>query len=201
MHLRSILIAAVLLAAPAFANVITFETAPLGPGFSGPITEDGFTYTNAFGGLYVNAHGNPGQDLEGTIAEGGGVLAIQRQGGGTFTFDSVDYAAFDQSGTGTQDLIVGGLLEDFIVFDEFTLSNTSVLSPAYGNWTTEYAGNLAGLQLDTLIIILGAGTDPDQFTSAIDNVVLTPGPDLPEPATLALMGAGLLGFGARRRKA
>jgi hypothetical protein len=38
------------LAPPAFANTITFETASLGV-FTGPVTEDGFTYTKLSGGL------------------------------------------------------------------------------------------------------------------------------------------------------
>src|SRR2546423_3932217 len=62
------------LASPAFANTITFETAPVGS-FSGPVTENGFTYSKLSGALLINPLlvGNPGKDAAGTIS-GGGVL-------------------------------------------------------------------------------------------------------------------------------
>ena len=62
------------LASPAFADLITFETAPSGAGFTGPVTENGFTYSTLSGGLFVNGLGNPGQDMEGNEDTGGGVL-------------------------------------------------------------------------------------------------------------------------------
>jgi hypothetical protein len=62
---------AIALASPAFANKITFESASFGV-FTGPVTENEFTYSRLSGALFVNALvGNPGQDAEGTISGGG----------------------------------------------------------------------------------------------------------------------------------
>src|SRR5437667_7682537 len=99
------------LASPAVSNTITFETAP--PlGFTGPVTENGFTYSRLSGGLFVDfAFGNPGRNMEGAgIAGGGGVLKIVSAGGGNFNFAALDFAAFETSGSGSQTLMVEGFL-------------------------------------------------------------------------------------------
>jgi hypothetical protein len=184
------LIVAAAMTMPAAANVITFDTAPTG-GFIGPVTESGFTYQLAFGSLGINSAGHPGMDLEGF-----GVLAIRRADGGLFRFDSVDFATYSLDGTGTQDLIVaGGYSGGLVGFDTFTLANAADLP--YSNWTNEAAMGLHGLLVDTLLVILGAGTDPEPYSSAVDNLTLTP--DVPEPASLALLAGGLVFLRRRRR--
>jgi hypothetical protein len=52
----------------AHAADITFATAPYGSGFTGPVTEAGFTYSKASGSLFVNTWGKPGADMELTTA-------------------------------------------------------------------------------------------------------------------------------------
>src|SRR5262249_3069397 len=76
------------LTVPAFANKITFETASLGV-FTGPVTEDGFTYSKLSGGLFVAQFGNPGKDLEGLSTVGGGILKIVSGTGGDFYFNAL----------------------------------------------------------------------------------------------------------------
>ena len=191
--------AALALASPSLADTITFETAPFGGGFSGPVTENGYTYSTLSGGLYVNHFGNPGQDLEGAEANGGGVVKIVAAGGGDFTFAGLDFAAYAGDGTGTQTLIVNGLLGGGLVAtDSYTLANTSTFSPNYGNWTTEFASALAGTTIDELDITLDAGETNGSFQEAIDNVVLAAA--VPEPASLALLGASLAGLSIARRR-
>src|SRR5438045_306632 len=95
------------LASPAVANTITFETADTG-GFTGPVTENGFTYSTLSGGLLVLTNGNPGQDMAGLEFSGGGVLRIVSASGGDFTFDGLDFAA--SGSTGSQTLMVEGFL-------------------------------------------------------------------------------------------
>ncbi|MGH6985590.1 MAG: PEP-CTERM sorting domain-containing protein [Caulobacteraceae bacterium] len=176
----------------ASAATITFEAAPFGQ-FSGPATEAGFTYKTLSGSLFVDGFGNPGQEMEGAYT-GGGVLDIEDAGGGDFTFDQLDYAAYSTDGAGSETLVVQGFEDGSLVAsDSYSLSNTSNdTNDTYANWTTEFASALAGQRIDDLQITLAAQAGGDYPLQAIDNVVLTP---VPEPAAWALMLAGFFGLG------
>lgn len=175
------------LASPALANTITFETAPFGAGFTGPVTENGFTYSTLSGGLFINALGNPGQDAEGNEVAGGGGLKIVSATGSNFNFNALDFSAFALSGTGSQTLNVEGFLGGSSVgVDQYTLANTNVFNPKYDNWTTEAASVLAGKSISELDITLKAGI-AGFFSENIDNVVLTPlQASVPEPSSLTI---------------
>jgi hypothetical protein len=185
------------LTSPVLANTITFETAPSGAGFSGPVTEAGFTYSKLNGALFVNNFGNPGQDVEGQAAVvgavGGGALKIVSATLGDFDFNALDFAAFNILGTGSQTLKVEGFLSGLSVgVDQYTLPNTKMFNPKYGNWTTEAASILAGKSISELDITLNASAagSGSQFLEAVDNVVLTPEQAaIPEPSGLALLAA------------
>ena len=186
-----------------FASTITFETAP-GLNFTGPVTESGYVYSNLSGFLYVNVLGNPGQDMEGEDDGGGGVLKIVAVGGGDFTLATLDFAAYDLVGTGSQTLTINGYLGALLVgTDTYTLANTnSTISGGYDNWTTESASLLAGQAISEIDIVLNAGHRPNNtnFQEAVDNVVLDA--VAPEPASLVLFGTGsaVLWFLRRRSK-
>jgi hypothetical protein len=156
------------------------------------VTENGFTYSSS--GVSLAPFGNPGNDAEGVISLGGGVLKIVSATAGNFTFDDVDFAAINFGGnTGTQTLTVKGLLGGSVIgMDTYTLTNTNNTGPPYGNWTTEAASVLKGVTISELDIPLPA---PGVY-EAIDNVVLTsltPTP-APEPSSIALLATGLLGL-------
>lgn len=198
-------------ATPALANTITFSTAstsPIGGVFAGAVTEAGFTYSTKSGGLYANTFGNPGNDMEGEDNAGGGVLQIVSATGGDFNFNSLDFSAYSSEPPTTPSfltLTVTGLLGGSTLGSEtYTLSTTKTYAPTYSNWTTEGANVLAGVTLSQLDISLPAGTDGSCYcywNANIDNVVLTPLSSVPEPGTLALLAAGLLGLGwAMRRR-
>jgi hypothetical protein len=180
------------LVSPGSANTITFETASFGAGFTGPVTEDGFTYSTLSGGLFINVFGNPGQDAEGTETVGGGALKIVSATGGNFNFNALDFSAFDFSGTGSQTLRVEGFLGGSSVgVDQYTLNNTAIFDPKYANWTTEAASVLAGQAISEFDITLNAGSI---FNENVDNVVLTPlQAAVPEPSSLTLLGAVVMG--------
>jgi hypothetical protein len=194
-------------ALPAFANTITFETAAVGT-FTGPVTENGFTYPKLSGALLVNPllPGNPLKDAEGTIS-GGGVLKIVSVGGDDFTFSALDFSAFDLSGAGSQTLRVEGFLGGSSVgLDQYTLANTKVFNPKYDNWTTEAASVLAGKSISELDITLNASIAGlgSLFNESVDNVVLTPEvAAITEPSSLALLGVAMIAVGSirlRRRR-
>jgi len=193
------------LASPALANTITFEAATLGASFTGPVTEDAFTYSTLSGGLVIKQFGNPGKDGEGNQTLGGGVLKIVSATGGGFNFNALDFAAFDVFRPGSQTLTVEGFIGGSSVgVDQYTLANTNDVSKGtYANWTTEAASALAGKTISELRISLTASSAGTGFTFGenIDNVVLTPAQvAIPEPSSLALLGvAAAVGASSIRR--
>lgn len=91
------------------ATTITFEGAPVGAGFTGPITESGFVYLRSSGNLFINNDGNPGHNVEPTLAAGtGGVLEIvSATAGGQFQFASLDLASFGSPVVDVEGLLGG----------------------------------------------------------------------------------------------
>jgi len=111
---------AILLAFPpcGMASIITFQNRSIPVLLTaGPQTEDGFTYEAKSGAWEVQAkYGSPGSALATFFNSNtstdfhsvGDRLEITRVGGGTFTFDSVDFAT--KSGSGSDDVLLTGLL-------------------------------------------------------------------------------------------
>jgi len=186
---------AVTLAAPALATTIGFEGAPFGPNFTGPVTESGYIYSLYSGGVYINAVGNPGHDVEGQEVSGGGALNIVAAGGGAFNFGGLDFSVF---GNGDMHAIsLNGYRHGFFVGG----ATYSATSSIFGNWASYGPSTLAGVTLDQLVFVLPAST-ASFYSTNIDNVVLNAAGGVPEPASWAMLiaGFGLVGVGQRRRR-
>lgn len=182
--------------ASAASVTITFETAP--PRFLlAPVSEAGFTYDVGSGSLWVGSNGNPGQDMEGDGLGGDGVLRVVNDAGAAFRLLGFDISAWNAVAGTPATITFTGLLGGVAVgTDSYTV--TAVDTFPYTNWRTELPGSLTGKSMDTLLIGLPASTD-DTAWANVDNLRLAVA-DVPEPASLAVLGAGLLGAAVARRR-
>lgn len=188
----------------ASANTITFgTTGPYGL-VNGSYEESGFTYSTYSGGLNRTNLGNSGDDMEAQWTYGGGVLRIVGSTPNTdFTYAQLDFAAYTAGGFSAETIIVTGLDRNgnVVASDSYTLSNTNIAYPKFGNWTTEYASALAGRDVRELLITLPGGLwGGSSYLAAIDNVVLNPvSTDVPAPLRPDGLDSGWAGAEYERR--
>jgi hypothetical protein len=173
----------------ASAATITFSGSAGGP-FVGPLVEGDLTITLHSGGIFVDlAQGNPAPEAEGSIADGGGTLSVERNDviNGLFLFDEASVAQF---GFGATSIVfedyLGGVLQ---ASDAFLSSNTDLL------YTTHSSLNLAGVPIDELRVVLDAGSGPFRW-EGVDNITLVL---IPESSTGMLLGLGLVLLAVLRR--
>jgi hypothetical protein len=185
------MLATALLASAAAADTITFSTASPGV-FAGSAIEGDFRYELFSGGLFIDAaNGNPGNEVEGGIAGGGGVLRIVRDDvvGGLFTFDGAHVVQFS---FGAVPIVIEGYLggalqaSDSLVTSAANLAHLSLASV-----------NLNGVTIDELRVVLNATSAPFAW-EGVDNVGVTV---IPEPGTALLLLTGLIALRAGRRRA
>jgi hypothetical protein len=178
--------AGLLASGAANAAVVTFNdlTGTSNAGYAPYVVSDGgLTFTvggNYFGGVWdgTSPNSNGTENLIYSSDAGVGALQITKQGGGAFNLTSLDLAISFYDNNPTETVFINGT--------PLVISQTD----------TTYNLNLSGV---TSVDITGFGAG---LYWTADNIVYSAATNVPEPVTLSLFGAGLVGAAAlRRRKA
>jgi hypothetical protein len=198
------------------AVVLTFDEIPAQEAILTSVDSGGYHFTSNHMHTYGCGHwdlvASNGTTHLGYESGRGAPITMTRQDGGTFSLLSLDASEFyPNSGgdrpnaeflrivgtwldgaTATLDVVLDGILADgtggVVDFEHFTLPAlfTNVSSIVFTG--LRFEGRDGGVAIDNLEVEVGGVVSPPDSTH------------VPEPGTLALLGMGLLGMGAARRR-
>lgn len=183
---------------PAAATTIDFNTlsGSNGTPFTS-YTEGGYTVAATSGTVSVGtAYGNPAPNLVFDFDyDPTGSSAVSVSGPGTFSFVSADLSSGSSFAGDLSTYVIAGYRNNQLVF---TQSGTAPGSPTSA-FVTVSATQL-GNSIDRLDITEGGGGS--SLSANLDNIVIQAAAAVPEPASVALLGAALIGacVAARRRR-
>lgn len=182
----------------ALATVITFDSQP-DQYFVPTVSEGGFTFSSNYDGFGTNndslwpSNGtthlmswtNVGNASGFTMSESGSLFDIN-------TFDFV--GGYVNGNNPVSSLVIQGLLNGAVVFSDTFLSGVDFQNASsYTTLSLEYTG------IDAVRFVAFGSDNRAQFDNFVVNEPIQSGA-VPEPASLALLGIGLAGLGAIRRK-
>jgi hypothetical protein len=219
---KAIVYAAVLSSAglgQAHAGIVTFEDIPLTQGTytyhpkgSVVLTSGGFDFNinSAFLGTYITKSQvcGPSCPVNGTnillLPYGQSFVTMSRHGGGTFSlsgFDGTGAANFNESHASgyipKQINVVGNTADGTQVTQSFSIDKSVQSGPLP---FISYSFNEFFTDLVSVSFSSSGSLAPDMYNGfSIDNISASAS-DVPEPASIALLGIGLLGYAALRRR-
>ncbi len=177
-------------APPAAAAVIDFNAFPTGA-FAGG-TEDGFTLAVTGVTAIYDATGGYSQSFGTGAANAAVTLTIS--GPASFVFDGLNYVVRSFANALGPVAVQGFTGATLLATDSYAMPPLAGVSHPYA------AVNLAGLTLDRLVVSFTAGQNNSPQIDSITLSDAAPPTNTPEPASAALLLAGLAAIATTRRQ-
>lgn len=197
MRITVIIMAAAVLCVPGQAGIIDFNAHP--PDYGTPIFDSGFQFDFSAAGwgvfgpgsgacCNINYNGTPALFADGDRT-GNASVVMTEVGGGTFDVSALDASVYWTGAIGQIDM-VGQLFGGGFVSTTLDVSSTWAHF-AFGTFNNLVSLTFTDTTSGEFLVAPGLG---------IDNIDTAPGTATPEPASCALLSAGLIALGALARR-